>query len=99
MHSYFALIFPNSRIISNMPKNFKGTNTKAVAARERRSAAESERLAQKQKEEDDEFWRDDDKHVAKKQQRKVLVNGLSICVDNIDICNTTILEVIILRTS
>ncbi|XP_065178571.1 coiled-coil domain-containing protein 124-like [Sycon ciliatum] len=53
-----------------MPKNFKGTNTKAVAARERRATAEADRVAKKQKDEEDEFWRDDDKHVARKQQRK-----------------------------
>lgn len=54
-----------------MPKNFKGTNTKAVAARERRAAAEADRVALKEREAEDAYWRDDDKHAARKQQRKV----------------------------
>jgi hypothetical protein len=54
-----------------MPKKFKGENTKATAAKERRSAQQAEIQAKKQKDQEDAYWADDDKHVAKKQQRKV----------------------------
>lgn len=53
-----------------MPKKFKGENTKAVAARDRKAAAYHEQQEKKQKAEEDAYWADDDKHVAKKQQRK-----------------------------
>lgn len=53
-----------------MPKKFKGENTKAAAAKERRSAQQAEIQAKKQKEVEDAYWADDDKQVAKKQQRK-----------------------------
>ncbi len=59
-----------------MPKKFKGENTKAQEARARRSAAKEAADAAKQKAIEDEYWRDDDKHVAKKQQRKVLLQIL-----------------------
>lgn len=53
-----------------MPKKFKGENTKASAARERKAAVLHEQQEKKKKEEEDAFWADDDKHLAKKQQRK-----------------------------
>lgn len=53
-----------------MPKKFKGENTKASAARERRAAQHAEAQAKKEKEVEDAYWADDDKHVARKQQRK-----------------------------
>ncbi|XP_045215838.1 coiled-coil domain-containing protein 124-like [Mercenaria mercenaria] len=53
-----------------MPKKFKGENTKAAAAKERRSAQQAEIQSKKQKEIEDAYWEDNDKHVAKKQQRK-----------------------------
>ena len=55
----------------DMPKKFKGENSKAAEARARKSAVRAEAEAAKQKAIEDEFWRDDDKHVAKKQARKV----------------------------
>lgn len=54
-----------------MPKKFKGVNTKAETARERKQAAKSAADEKKRREEEDEYWRDDDKHVARKEQRKV----------------------------
>ena len=64
-----------------MPKKFKGENSKAVAARDRKAAALHEQQARKQKEEEDAFWADDDKHVAKKQQRKVWCHAeIFICL-------------------
>lgn len=53
-----------------MPKKFKGENSKATVARERKAAQEAEIKAKKEKEEEDALWEDDDKHVLKKQQRK-----------------------------
>ncbi|KAF2883101.1 hypothetical protein ILUMI_23073 [Ignelater luminosus] len=53
-----------------MPKKFQGENSKAVAARARKSAAKEQQHAQKQKQLEDQYWQDDDKHVARKQQRK-----------------------------
>lgn len=53
-----------------MPKKFKGENSKAVAAKERRSAQQAEIQANKEKAIEDAYWADDDKQVAKKQQRK-----------------------------
>ena len=54
-----------------MPKKFKGVNTKAEAARERKATAKAEEDARRQKAAEDEYWRDDDKHAARKQLRKV----------------------------
>lgn len=53
-----------------MPKKFKGENSKAVVARERKAAALHEQQERKEKEKEDAYWADDDKHVARKQQRK-----------------------------
>lgn len=53
-----------------MPKKFVGENSKAVAARARKSAAREEEAAKKQKQLEDEYWKDDNKHVVRKQQRK-----------------------------
>lgn len=54
-----------------MPKKFVGENSKAVAARARKTAVKEAELSKKQKEVEDSYWVDDNKHVAKKQQRKV----------------------------
>lgn len=53
-----------------MPKKFKGENSKAAEARSRKASAQAEAEHKKQQAIEDEYWRDDDKHVAKKQQRK-----------------------------
>ena len=50
-----------------MPKKFAGENSKAAAAKERKSEkAEAERL-KKEKAAEDALWQDDDKSLAKKQ--------------------------------
>ncbi|KAH3838526.1 hypothetical protein DPMN_111936 [Dreissena polymorpha] len=63
-----------------MPKKFKGENSKAAEAKERKSAQKADEAARKQAAEEDAFWADDDKHIVKKQQRKdqlrILHNGL-----------------------
>ena len=61
----------NEAILCSMPKKFKGVNTKAEAARERKQTAKTAADEKKRQEEEDEYWRDDDKHVARKEQRKV----------------------------
>ncbi|PSN40012.1 Coiled-coil domain-containing protein 124-A [Blattella germanica] len=53
-----------------MPKKFVGENSKAAAARARKSAAKEIETAKKQQQLEDEYWKDDDKHIARKQQRK-----------------------------
>lgn len=54
-----------------MPKKFKGENSKAVEARERKANQKAEADAKKKAAEEDAYWADDDKHIAKKHQRKV----------------------------
>ena len=54
-----------------MPKKFKGENSKAVEARERKAATKKEEVSKKQKAAEDAYWADDDKQLAKKSQRKV----------------------------
>lgn len=56
-----------------MPKKFKGENSKAAVARERRSAVKQAAEEKKRKEEEDAYWEDGDKHAARKQDRKVCV--------------------------
>jgi len=53
-----------------MPKNFKGENSKATAARERKAAVAAEEKAKKDQAKEDALWVDDDKRVNKKQQRQ-----------------------------
>lgn len=53
-----------------MPKKM-GINSKAVEARERKSAEKKAQNEKKVKEAEDRLWQDDDKHLAKKQSRKV----------------------------
>ncbi|KAF5293319.1 hypothetical protein FQR65_LT10984 [Abscondita terminalis] len=53
-----------------MPKKFVGENSKAAAARARKTAVKEEQLALKQKVADDEFWKEDNKNVLRKLQRK-----------------------------
>ncbi|XP_052792869.1 coiled-coil domain-containing protein 124-A-like isoform X2 [Mya arenaria] len=53
-----------------MPKKFKGENSKATVARDRKAAERAEQLAKKEAAEEDAAWADDDKHIARKQQRK-----------------------------
>ena len=54
-----------------MPKKFKGENTKAVEARNRKAAQAAEKNAAAQRAAEEDAWRDDDKHANKKAQRKV----------------------------
>lgn len=54
-----------------MPKKFRGENTKAVSAKERKAAKSAEERDQREKAAEDAKWRDDDKNVNKKNQRKV----------------------------
>ena len=53
-----------------MPKKFKGENTKATAAKERKAAAREAAEQEKKQREEDELWRDDHKLTARKQERK-----------------------------
>lgn len=53
-----------------MPKKFAGENSKAVAARTRKTVAKEAETAKLQKKIEEEYWKDDDKQVQKKQQRK-----------------------------
>ena len=53
-----------------MPK-FKGQNTKAVEARERKNQQAKLEKQKKEKEAEDKRWEDNDKHVLRKQQRKL----------------------------
>ncbi|KAL5257954.1 hypothetical protein ACHWQZ_G012788 [Mnemiopsis leidyi] len=53
-----------------MPKKFKGENTKAVDARNRKAAVSAEKNAAAKKAAEDEAWHDDDKLNNKKAQRK-----------------------------
>lgn len=59
-----------------MPKKFAGENSKAAAARARKSAVKEAEVAKKQKDVEDTYWKDDNKHILKKQQRKVLINNM-----------------------
>ena len=54
-----------------MPKKFRGTNTKAEAAKERKQAIRQDTEDKRKLEEEDALWKDDGKHVARKQERKV----------------------------
>ena len=56
---------------TEMPKKFKGENSKAVEARARKAAVHKDAQDKKKEELEDEYWKDDDKNMAKKQQRKV----------------------------
>lgn len=56
--------------MKDMPKKFKGENSKAVEARARKATQKDEEEVQKQKQLEDEYWKDDDKHALKKLQRK-----------------------------
>lgn len=60
-----------------MPKKFKGVNTKAEEARNRKAQAKSAEKEKKEREAEDKLWEDNDKHVAKKQNRKVTTFSLS----------------------
>lgn len=57
-----------------MPKKFVGENSKAAAARARKSAVKDEERTRQEKAKEDAYWADDDKHVQRKQQRKVCTN-------------------------
>lgn len=54
-----------------MPKKFKGENSKAVEARERKMERKYAEEAKKKQQEEDKLWEDNDKHAGRKQQRKV----------------------------
>ncbi|XP_063694611.1 coiled-coil domain-containing protein 124-like [Bolinopsis microptera] len=53
-----------------MPKKFKGENTKAVEARNRKAAVDAEKNAVARQAAEEDAWRDDDKLTNKKAQRK-----------------------------
>ena len=55
-----------------MPKKFKGENSKAVSARERKAAVKEAADREKKQREEDEYWKDDSKQVMRKQERKVI---------------------------
>ena len=57
--------------VHQMPKKYKGLNSKAVEAKERKSVAKALEDKRKQQDVENAHWADDDKHVARKQQRKV----------------------------
>ena len=54
-----------------MPKKFKGENTKAVDARNRKAAVSQEKDIVTKAEAEAAAWADDDKSANKKAQRKV----------------------------
>lgn len=54
-----------------MPKKFTGENSKAVAARARKTSAKEAEAIRKKQEIEDAYWKDDDKQIQRKQQRKV----------------------------
>jgi hypothetical protein len=54
-----------------MPKKFKGENSKAAVARERKQTAKQEADERKRRAEEDAYWKDDDKHAQRKQDRRV----------------------------
>lgn len=56
-----------------MPKKFAGENSKAVAAKARKTAAKEAEAEKVKKKIEDSYWNDDDKNVQKKQQRKVSI--------------------------
>jgi len=53
-----------------MPKKFKGPNSKAAEANERKITLKREEQARKEQEKEDAKWEDDDKHQAAKEARK-----------------------------
>lgn len=55
-----------------MPKKFKGENSKAAEARDRKLEQKYAAEAKQKQEEEDKYWEDNDKHANKKLQRKVL---------------------------
>ena len=57
----------------NMPKKFKGENSKAVEAKARKASQKAEEADRKAQAAEDARWEDDDKHVMRKQQRKVWI--------------------------
>ena len=57
--------------IAIMPKKFKGENSKAAAARDRKQTAKQEAEDRKQRALEDAYWKDDDKHSQRKQDRRV----------------------------
>ena len=54
-----------------MPKKFKGTNTKAEAARARKAAVKEASDTKKREEEENALWEENDKLVLRKLSRKV----------------------------
>lgn len=53
-----------------MPKKFKGGNSKAKAARERKEAAKKADRSRKKKQQEDEYWKDDGPSKEKKRREK-----------------------------
>lgn len=54
-----------------MPKKFAGENSKAVAARQRKEDAKTEKDAKLKQTIEDSAWEDNDDKLKKKQQKKV----------------------------
>ena len=54
-----------------MPKKFKGENSKAVDARNRKAAVQDEKKLNADKEAEDSSWADNDKNASRKAARKV----------------------------
>ena len=67
-----------------MPKKFKGENSKASVARERKAAAREAVEQEKRRKEEDEYWKDDHRLSARKQERKVTsgCNCYSLCMSS-----------------
>ena len=57
-----------------MPKKFKGENSKAAVAKERKQAAKQEVEERKKKADEEAYWKDDDKHSQRKLDRRVGYN-------------------------
>ncbi|TRY67519.1 hypothetical protein TCAL_04368 [Tigriopus californicus] len=53
-----------------MPKKFKGENSKAVEAKQKKSQRLQSQLEEQERRKEDELWKDDDKYLAKKKERR-----------------------------
>lgn len=66
-------VFCIIQIQGAMPKKFQGENTKAVAARVRKTEAKVQEKTRIEQEKEEAYWVDDDKHANRKAQRKVCI--------------------------
>lgn len=53
-----------------MPKKFKGENSKAVEAKQKKSERLQSQQEEQERRKEDELWKDDDKALAKKRERR-----------------------------